>query len=501
MSDINSTSLATKIERSENKLTNALSKCGVSLPGQSWIDHAYDIFKDDEGRSPCVGQPDSSNRLIYVSTYTSQVTISRPASVPAGSTWDCHAINLQQNNLTQVRQTVFTNNNSTLINVALPVVNYGGLQILTGPAGGALGLSSTAANLTLPDSYFRGQVNAKVIGKAHQILNTTNALSVQGDLMYYEKTETDPQDTITAVNVSLTTANSDVNRGVMDVYNNVSAINTQAELIVLPKTRKILAKQGIYQTVVLCSNDNDAQTDRPIGQLITGVAGSRWITSPDWTQTGQNINHLYFSPGVPNGQSPFVSPFNVSGSYLSGLSSDTTLVFTAKWMVEVSPPLSDSKMISLSHQSPPRDDCALEVYFKIAHSLPAGTEIKNNAAGDWIATIADLATMAGVPGVAVIKKGVELANKFYQSDFAKMTNPSSTQGSKIPRSLPEKFTTAQWNQASNYNQNLINKGKAYDKLMARSIVVNQQQFKKNKSGNQKLTNNKNLKNNNSRLKK
>lgn len=490
MSELSSTSLATKIERSENKLTEALTRCNISLPGQSWIDFAFDIFKDNKGRTPCVGQPDRSARNIYVSTYTSQMTISRPASVPAGSTWDCHIMNLQQNNLTRLYQQTPVNNNTFALAVAPAFVDYGGVQVLAGASGSALGFANSVGNLFLPDSYFRGQLNAKVIGKGHEILNTTAPLYVQGDLLYYQKTLPDPELTKTTINWISLSATNNLYTGALDYYNNVSALNTPAELIVLPKARKLLAKQGVYQTCTLCSNDNVAKCDMPIGQLVTGISPSRWLTNPGWTNSAATtvppINIV--SPEISSLQSPFVSPFNLSGTYLTGLSSDTTFNITAKWMVEVSPPVSDTKMMSLSHMSPPDDECAMEVYHKIAYALDAGTPVANNADGDWIATVADLAVEFGVPGAGIIRKGVQLAKNFYNGGgIADMVNPSSNQGNKSGNMKLKSFrgtpTQDQWERASNYNigGDPPNKGN--------------KKKKKKKTGNQKQTKNTNVTNN------
>jgi len=491
MSELTPTSLATKIERSENKLTEAMTRCNISLPGQAWIDHSFDLFKDRKGNPPCVGQPDMSARNIYVSTYTTQQVISRPATVPAGSTWDCHIINLQQNNLTDIWQVTLTNSNSVVTAAPNFTVSspYGGVQVLAGPAGPTLGFANTVANLTLPDTYFRGQNSAKVIGKAHEVLNTTNMLNIQGDLLYYQKTLADPADTLLPINISAISGTNVVYGGSLMYYDNLTSLDAPASLIVLPKSKKLLAKEGVYQTCTLCSNDNNAQIDRPVGSLITGNAGSRWMTQPLYT-TFPAVTVPPLSVGLPYIdplQTPFVSPFNVSGTYFQGLSSETTLKVTAKWLVEVSPPVTDTKLMSLSHLSPPDDNCAMELYRTIAYHLEAGTAIKNNADGDWIATVADLAVEFGVPGAAVLRNGVNLARNFYNSSgYASMVNPSASQGNKdgnlkLKQFKNNNFSKDQWEKASEYN--------------ARQLGYTPNN-KKKKTGNKKKTKNKPIVNNN-----
>jgi len=411
--------IATKIERSENKLTQVLTECEISAAGQSWIKHVFDPFKDSQDAPPCVGRPDVGQRNVVVSKYVSSVTVSRPATVPAGSNWDCHIYNSQMNNVLQLCPFNRISNNlvQDVGNGTQPV---GGIQIIAGPAGSVLSYPFTVANIGLPYSFYGGANETRVIGKAHEIRNTTAPLTVQGQLLHYERTMPPPEEMIVAT--TFCDAVVAARYGSMDCYYDDLAPSAPASLLQLPKSRQLLAKEGVYQVCTECSSTNLPGTDRAVNVIYKDdVATSTYLIRPTWNLAPASAIQ---APSILTAEYPFLSPFNVNGSYLTGLSSETTLVVTGIWFVETTPATSDTRLMSLAHPSPPYDFCALKKYSEIAHSLPSGTALKNNGAGDWIANIADLASAAGLPGAGLVSTGAKLINKiqdFYNSDFGKMT--------------------------------------------------------------------------------
>lgn len=420
MSDTISPTLATKIERSENKITATLTACDISAAGQSWIDNCFDLFKDDQGRAPCIGRPDGQQKNIIVSKLVETITITRPASVPAGSTWDCHVVNLQQNNLVVVSEwEVLAPNLIRDYNPPRPSYNYGGVQVMAGAAGSTLGMPQVVGNIGVPYAFWGGQVNARVIGKAHQIINNTAPLTVQGNLLYYERSMENPEDGI--ITQTLVDAAAAARYGVLEFYDDSQTFQNTTALIQLPKTRQHLAKEGVYQVAGECDTVNMSGTDRAMNIMVRDnvnpngvyICPVGWVAAPPTAFIAPNAQTLYY---------PFRSPFNVCGSYLTGLSSDTVLTVQACWLIETNPPVSDLRMMSLAFPAPARDNCALEVYSKINHKKPAGCPVKNNAVGDWIQTIGDLASLAGLPGAGLISTGGKFVNKiqeFYNSEYGK----------------------------------------------------------------------------------
>jgi hypothetical protein len=428
MSDSSNSNTATKIDRSENKLSNILTKCEVTLAGQAWIDHSLDLFKDSKGRPPCVGYPDASNRIIVVQKYTSTTSISRPSTVPVGSSWDCHIVNKQTNNMLGVNSNLRLGFNSFMSDNPLTGVNYGGVMVFSGPAGGVMGADTVqnANQLTVPQSFWGGTNSSRCIGKAHEVVNTTAVLNQQGSVLVYQKPMTSPEKTLfTFVQQSATDV---LVYGPLLSYHDEDGLGTPAQLLNLPKARIWSAKEGVYQTCTYCSPDNPAGIDRPIAMVWDdGKRGANFPMITAYTVIPPQVGNPVKAVSIAEANNPFISPFDESGCYFQGLSSETTLQLTASWLLENSPARTDLSLNTLSHPSPGLDNCALEIYSKMVHSLPAGVPVKDNSAGDWINMIADAAAMVGVPGAGLIKTGGKLLSNaiaFYKSDFGKMTMPN-----------------------------------------------------------------------------
>jgi hypothetical protein len=422
--------IASRIERSENALNATLIDCEVSPAGRSYIDTVLDPYKDSQGRPPCVGRPDMGQRNIVVSSYVQTQTISRPAGLAAGATWDCHVINTQHNSVINMRQTGVLGETLLQQSGALPTLYpYGGLMVMTGAAGTFLSLPQCVANLAVPQTYWLGQNNARVIGKAHQVTNTTALLTVAGNALMYEKTMVDPFDTLTTTNVCY--VGSLVRHGALALFDDEVAWRDPSTLIQIPKTRQHAAKLGCYQVCTQCGPRNSPGMDRGVlSSYSDGI--STYVTDIDWIV----VDAGFSSPNLLSGNFPFVSPFNVNGTYFTGLSYETTLVVSGTWIVEFTPATGDAKIMSLTHPSPPYDPCAIELYEKISHALPAGVSVKDNAAGDWIQTIAALAQEAGAPGAGLLKMGGKLINSvqdFYKTDFGKMTKTGNNPSGKSVR--------------------------------------------------------------------
>jgi hypothetical protein len=433
MSDIYmSDNIANKIEKSENALSTALTKCNVSLAGQAYLDNVLDPFKDSQGRAPCLGKPGSGCVNVVVSTYTQTMNIVRPSSVPAGSLWDCHIINHQVNNLMQLNPVLVVSEAFHVTDQLSAPRLYGGVQAFTGPAGSYLGLAQGAGNLAVPQNYFIGQNNTRIIGKAFQTTNTTALLTVQGNCLMYNKTMNDPNDTIITINYTDAVVAVATRYGAASVYEQQSAFRTPADLIVMPKSKMHAAKLGSYQVSTETGVINDRGTDRSMGISVVDGSGTTYDSLPGWVPYAF-AGSPHTPPTFTAVNSPFISPFNVSGTYYTGLSSDTTLVVTAIWVVETDPATTDTRIMSLAHPSPPLDNCAMEVYAYIAYHMPAGVSVKDNAAGDWIQTIASLAQQAGLPGAGILNMSGAMVNavqKFYKSDFGKMTTPGNNPSAK-----------------------------------------------------------------------
>lgn len=257
----------------------------------------------------------------------------------------------------------------------------------------------------------------------------------------YEKTMSDPRDTIITINYANGLITNPLSYGALTVYEQQSIFSTPADLIVMPKSKQHAAKFGNYSVSTETGVTNARGTDRSLALSVLDGSGGTFDSVITWNIP---LGYPHTPPSVVDTNAPFISPFNVNGAYYTGLSSDTTLVVTAIWHVETNPATADARIMSLAHPSPPLDNCAMEVYAFIAYHLPAGVSVKDNAAGDWIQTIASLAQEAGLPGAGILKMGGTLVNavqKFYKSDFGKMTKAGNNPSGRDKR--PKLKTTKQ----------------------------------------------------------
>lgn len=82
------------------------------------------------------------------------------------------------------------------------------------------------------------------------------------------------------------------------------------------------------------------------------------------------------------------------GSYFTGLSKQTTLTLTIRFIVEIAPTPSNQTLISLASPSSEYDPAALALYTRAVRELPPGTPVKNNADGDWWKIVSSAVKMA-----------------------------------------------------------------------------------------------------------
>jgi hypothetical protein len=412
MSEPSTSELATKIIRSENKLTNIMTKCDITSAGQAFIDTSLDLFKDAQGRDPCVGMPSLGARNIVVQKIRLTNVISRPAGLPVGGTWDCHIINKACNNVIPVIKATGINQN--LISYDNPVVAsvYGGVTVLTAVAGTVLGQDNLAHNFGLDAAYFNADTSCRVIGKAHEVVNTTAKLTKQGNVIIYQKPTCSPIESMSAI--SYTDGLDPSVYGSILTYADDAGYGTPAQILNLPKSRSYAAEDGVYQTCTLNSTENMPGTDRQIGILLQDgkAAGQvKYVTTPSISV----VNATTKSPNIPFLNWPLISPFSESGCYFQGLSYESTLQLTCCWLLESTPGRNQFALNTLTFMSPAYDPCCLEMYSRLAHALPCGVPVKDNAAGDWIKYVADAAEAVGMPGAKLLSTGGRILTKMANS--------------------------------------------------------------------------------------
>jgi len=108
------------------------------------------------------------------------------------------------------------------------------------------------------------------------------------------------------------------------------------------------------------------------------------------------------------------SPYSMCGALFTGLKSTASLTINFNFMIERFPNKS-SVIKRLCYPSPPYDIRALELYSDISRQLPIGVPVHENAAGDWIKAVANIASsICGLiphPAAKTIGMGLNLVEK------------------------------------------------------------------------------------------
>jgi len=122
------------------------------------------------------------------------------------------------------------------------------------------------------------------------------------------------------------------------------------------------------------------------------------------------VNYPTISTGVSANGAMMFSPFYMCGAYFTGIPDKSTLDIRGFYYLERFPAAELTDLVILANPSPGYDPLALELMTRTALKMPCGTPVKNNAIGDWIKTIADVAGVFGVPGMPIVKGAVDLVN-------------------------------------------------------------------------------------------
>lgn len=105
-------------------------------------------------------------------------------------------------------------------------------------------------------------------------------------------------------------------------------------------------------------------------------------------------------------------PFNTSGIYLTGLSTQTTLQLNVKLIIEVAPGPLD-QFATLASESPQYEPAALELYSQVVSKLPPAVPADMNPAGEYfkqvLGYIGDAVRMGSVihPAFGLVGSGVK----------------------------------------------------------------------------------------------
>lgn len=387
--------MSASVSRSEKILNRLASQDHLTPAAVEWLKTTLDPFHDNPLN--CTGVPDGQLGNSVVQCIKSSVTIAKPVGLADGALWDCHvsmapfffnsASRLNLEDATLIQSSNMANHGTASLQVATiaPITirkyptgysgNYSDPMWPVAPPGA--GFQTDFVNLNA--NYTSGDY--RIISQGFEVLNTTNALDVQGLCTVY-RTPVPSLSDASAINY-LATPDPAAVKGA-NVFSGLCISRLPldtSQALRLPNTKQWLAKEGCYvvghlndpETVV--HNNSFIQPYFRAGSLSTTVDVPVSIVTPSLTTiSGSNY---YRWPSITWSKCDF------SGAFFTGLKETTTLTINWNVYIERFPSEDESDLIVIAKPSPDYCPMAFELYKAIAMSLPVGVMQKENGLGDW----------------------------------------------------------------------------------------------------------------------
>lgn len=359
-----------------------IEKKQLSEAGAAFVRKALDPFHDFEVRVS--GIPDTNTSRTIIQEVTLTQTVTRPATIAAGDTWDLHVVSLPELAYSAGAQLSFAEGEVATAGAQLIQVGpFSYAKVKSGFAtfsGLALDPSHTTA---APDfsAYLDGQ--KRVIAMGFEVHDTTADLYKQGTMTVYRM----PQ-VIETSNMGFYPLGGAGNASDY-ISTTVSRCppNLLERAILQTGSRQWEAKKGCYVVSVMDEKDNkltgniQAPHVFTVGDL-TEAAAYGFGTFPK--STGINYTTSAGSvPYKPKLENSKPIPFHTSGAYLTGLNYESTITIVYRLILEVAPTFDNVQLVVLAQPSPDYDPLALELYKTAAAMLPVGVPVSENASGDF----------------------------------------------------------------------------------------------------------------------
>jgi hypothetical protein len=388
--------MAHKAAQAEAKIANICHKMGISRDGLFWMDHALDPFKDLV--KPHSGYPDKIMEPSIVEVVKQTAVVVAPGS----NVWNA-SIFLDQvlcntdQFLTQMNANIAQSSGQ----LSTPW-KRGGLVVRTADTGTDLSLITTKSNLVVDPTLYANE-KCRIVAIGMEVHDTTAELDKQGSCIVW-RLDKQPNEH----RVLTFTADLGVTACIPTSDDSIRLDNppfNASEALDILGSQQWEAKDGAYIVPVMVESENSPKDP---GQLcVITVEGPNNNYLPTVVTTG--VGKLTTCPAT-NVQ----SPYSMCGALFTGLKPTASLTINFNYMIERFPNKS-SVIKRLCYPSPPYDVKALELYSDIARQLPIGVPVHENAAGDWIKAVAQIAgSICGLiphPAAKTIGMGLSLVEK------------------------------------------------------------------------------------------
>lgn len=387
----------------------------ITQEGKEWLTLALDPFHDYNKQ--VAGYPDADASQTVVSCYQYQTDVSSGGS----QNWDCHIYsgcvakpeNVSVFSLDAGWKSIQEPNpveQTTWMHGPLTIEKHGTPGHSFEPSIPA-GVTPLVTTLPAPGNTDLCAGITRVIGMGFEIHNTTAEVSKQGSITCYRMPQMGSQFQMRAKNAASTFVTS-----VVGEMRRLRPCNV-AQANLLKGTRTWNASEGAYCTVLQNSIHNplkqlESQQVLYNGGSTTGTVATVVASQWDAQGAGAAAPSATASAFEPNQ----LLPFDTTGVFLTGLSSQTTLTVKLKVYVERAPTWTEPNLAVLASPSAGYDVKALELYAQVVNHLPPGVKVNDNAFGDWWRAVVSLLKVAAptvgialntvVPGAGLIGMGV-----------------------------------------------------------------------------------------------
>jgi len=369
-----------KIAQAESIMVSALNRAGVTKDARLWLEHALDPFKDLP--TPCRGFPDKNMNPSVVQVVKQSVNV---ASTSGTNTWYLSVYLDTLPTSVNVRQTGLmdpglptTYDNATQLATDYPL---GGVVIRqANQVGGLYDFRGSTGNIPLATSYYNNG-STRIIGVAIEIRDVTPELNKQGAITTWRLPSNDGHLSIANI-MSKGAVTPSVY--VPTAYRQQELIKppyTPSEAMLLPGTLQWEAREGAYivavlDDVVVPPTKRAASCPHIFENTLHGVPSMSAVTNNSITTWGMNQLH----PDPHNWAS--------CGALLTGLGQFSTFQINVNYIIERFVDSSAGDLATIATPSCPFDPMALELYTRIARTMPTGVPVRENGLGSLVMGIA-----------------------------------------------------------------------------------------------------------------
>jgi len=378
-----------KVTRAERLLQRYVKDKQLTPSGADWLVSCLDPFHDTQLKE-LQGWPDVETGPSVVRCIKQSFQISRPATVPVGSNWNCLVVIWPWHTPVSTVQSLDRADNVFTLNSTGSTRSLGGIQVFGDLATNDVSISSSPilATSSINGEYTQGSGRLTAIG--FEVTNTTAPLNRQGTTYVFKQMQAaeEPFSMHFIDNGALPAAKTGI-----ATYTSVRLPpRNPQEAMLIPGTRQWAAEDGCYVVGSFHSVENRPVAASFTEPCIVGLTGANVIVE-DFETPVTNTNTIRIpnvkysaSPGLsslPSQPAIKIDPVHQSGAFFTGLSDVTTLTFNTIHYYESFPGISDQEILVLATPSAEYDAAALNVYSHAIGTMPVGVKVGENGLGDW----------------------------------------------------------------------------------------------------------------------